>query len=284
MKKLFFLSVLTFLTLTACKNDDDNPSPDGPGTIEIEFDNLAIVNGIQRQLNLKEIGSTDYNYQNSMGQDFNITFLRYFVSNIVLEGPNGERFEDPQLVDVASSSGYYLIDEATPASQLVKLEDVPAGEYNKITFMVGVSEEGVKEGAAGGALDPATNGMFWNWNAGYVAVKLEGQSSVSAGGAIGNTIEPENEKGLVFHVGGWKDIEGTAFINNNQTLTYAFDVNAKIGADEAPHIHMIMDVLQLFTGKNQIDFTGNNNVHKPTDGKAIAENLSAAFAFDHLHQ
>ena len=34
----------------------------------------------------------------------------------------------------------------------------------------------------------------------------------------------------------------------------------------------------------QIDFTGNNNVHKPTDGKAIAENLSAAFAFDHLHQ
>lgn len=284
MKKLLFLSALSLLIFTACDKEDDNPTTDGPGTIEIEFDNLAIVNGIQRQLELKEVGSTDYNYQNSMNQDFNITFLRYFISHIVLEGPNGEQFEDPQLVDVASSSGYYLIDEATPASQLVKLENVPAGEYNKISFVVGVSEEGVKEGAAGGALDPATNGMFWNWNAGYVAVKLEGQSSVSAGGAIGNTIEPENDKGMVFHVGGWKNIEGTAFVNNNQTLSYAFDVNAKVGVGEEPHVHMILDILQLLKGKNQIDFTGNNNVHKPTDGQAIAENLSAAFAFDHIHQ
>ncbi len=284
MKKLVFFSLLGLSTLTACNSDDDNPSPAGPGTLEIEFDNLAVVNGIQRQLDLKEVGSTDYNYQNAMGQDFNLTFLRYFISHIILEGPNGERFEDPQLAEAESSSGYYLIDESTPSSQLIKLENIPAGEYNKITFTVGVSEEGVKEGAAGGALDPATNGMFWNWNAGYVAIKIEGQSAVSVGGAIGNTIDPENEKGMVFHVGGWKDIEGTAFVNNNQTLSYAFDVNAKIADDEVPHVHMIMDILQLFTAKNKIDFTGNNNVHKPTDGKSMAENLDAAFAFDHLHQ
>lgn len=284
MKKLLLLSLLSLSLLSACNNDDDNPTPAAPGTLEIEFDNLAIVNGIQRQLDLQEVGSSDYNYQNALGQDFNLTFLRYFVSNITLEGPNGERFEDPQLAEAGSSSGYYLIDEATPSSQLIKLENIPAGEYNKITFTVGVSEEGVKEGAAGGALDPATNGMFWNWNAGYVAIKVEGQSVVSAGGAIGNTIDPENEKGLVFHVGGWKDIEGTAFINNNQTLTYSFDVNAKVAGDQAPHVHMIMDILQLFTGTHQIDFTGNNNVHKPTDGKAMAENLAEAFAFDHLHQ
>lgn len=284
MKKLLFLGLISLSILTACNQDDDNPTPAGPGTMEIEFDNLAIVAGIQRQLSLKEVGSTDYNYQNAMGQDFNLTFLRYFISNIILEGPNGERFEDPQLADASSSSGYYLIDEATPSSQLIKLENIPAGVYNKITFTVGVSEEGVKEGAAGGALDPATNGMFWNWNAGYVAIKVEGQSAVSAGGAIGNTIDPENDKGLVFHVGGWKDIEGTAFVNNNQSLSYSFDVNAKVADDQAPHIHMIMDVLQLFNGKNQIDFTGNNNVHKPTDGRSIAENLEAAFAFDHIHQ
>lgn len=284
MKKLLFLGLLSLSVLTACNNDNDNPSPAGPGTMEIEFDNVAIINGIQRQLSLKEVGSTDYNYQNAMGQDFNLTFLRYFISNIVLEGPNGERFEDPQTADATSSAGYYLIDEATASSQLVKLENIPAGAYNKISFTVGVSEEGVKEGAAGGALDPATNGMFWNWNAGYVAIKVEGQSAVSAGGAIGNTIDPENEKGLVFHVGGWKDIEGTAFVNNNQSLSYAFDVNAKVADDQAPHVHMVMDVLQLFTGKNEIDFTGNNNVHKPTDGKSMSENLGAAFAFDHIHQ
>lgn len=284
MKKLTFFTLFSLFLFTACNNNDDNPTPSGVGTLEVEFDNLAIINGIQRQLSLQEVGSSDYNYQNGMGQDFNITFLRYFISNIVLEGPNGERFEDPRVVEATASSGYYLIDEATPASQLVKLEAIPAGEYNKITFMVGVSEEGVKEGAAGGALDPATNGMFWNWNSGYVAIKLEGQSAVSAGGAIGNTIQPENGKGIVYHVGGWKDIEGTAFVNNNQTLSYSFDVNAKVAEGQAPHVHMIFDVLQLLDGKNQVDFTGNNNVHKPTDGKPMAENLEGAFAFDHLHQ
>ncbi|MBX2874619.1 MAG: hypothetical protein KTR30_21030 [Saprospiraceae bacterium] len=65
--------------LTTCDNDkenDDCPGPAGPGTLEIEFDNLAIVDAIQGQLNLQEVSSTSCNYQNAMGQDFNLTFLR----------------------------------------------------------------------------------------------------------------------------------------------------------------------------------------------------------------
>ncbi len=283
MKKILFIVIAAMFLFSSCKKDDDN-GLEINGKMEIEFDNIAIVNDIQRQLNMTTAGDANYDYQNEMGQDFNITLLRYFISEIVLEGPNGERFEDLLSVDATDAKGYYLVDESVSASQLITLEDIPAGEYNKISFTVGVAEEGVKEGAAGGSLDPATNGMFWNWNAGYVALKFEGQSSVSAGGAVGNTIAPEDEKGIVYHVGGWKEIEGTAFVNNNQSLSYAFDVNAKVGGDHQPHIHMVFDVLSMLSAKNQVDFTGNNNVHKPVDGQAIAENLAEAFRFDHIHQ
>lgn len=283
MKKILFIVIAAMFLFSSCKKDDDN-GLEINGKMEIEFDNIAIVNDIQRQLNMTTVGDVNYDYQNEMGQDFNITLLRYFISEIVLEGPNGERFEDLLSVDATDAKGYYLVDESVSASQLITLEDIPAGEYNKISFTVGVAEEGVKEGAAGGSLDPATNGMFWNWNAGYVALKFEGQSSVSAGGAVGNTIAPEDEKGIVYHVGGWKEIEGTAFVNNNQSLSYAFDVNAKVGGDHEPHVHMVFDVLSMLSAKNQVDFTGNNNVHKPVDGQAIAENLAEAFRFDHIHQ
>lgn len=283
MKKILFIAVATLYLFSSCEKEDDNPL-EVNGKMEIEFDNIAIVNDIQRQLNMTTAGDANYDYQNALGQDFNITLLRYFISEIVLEGPNGERFEDLLAVDATDAKGYYLVDESVSASQLITLEDIPAGEYNKISFTVGVAEEGVKEGAAGGSLDPATNGMFWNWNAGYVALKFEGQSSVSVGGAVGNTIAPEDEKGVVFHVGGWKEIEGTAFVNNNQSLSYDFDVNAKVGGDHEPHVHMVFDVLSMLSAKNQVDFTGNNNVHKPVDGQAIAENLAEAFRFDHIHQ
>ena len=201
-----------------------------------------------------------------------------------MEGPNGEFFEDEVHVDLDHAHGIYLIDESDLSTGLIRLENIPEGEYNKITFMVGVDEANVQEGAAGGVLDPATCNMFWNWNSGYVALIFEGQSAVSAGGASGQTVITGNTDGLAFHVGGWRDIEGTAFVNNNQTLSYTFDTNAKVKEGELPEVHMVFDVLKMFEGQNLIDFTGNNNVHKPTDGTPIAENLAGAFAFDHIHQ
>ena len=208
-----------------------------------------------------------------MGQDFNINLLRYYITNIKLTGPNGEVFEDHIHVDAAGTEGIYLIDEANPASSSVILKSVPAGNYNKITFTV-----------VGGALDIATSKMFWNWNSGYIALKFEGQSPVSAGGTSGTETLGGVTKGIAYHIGGWKDVTGTAFVYNNKTLSFDFDTNAKVKKGQQPTVHMVFDVLKLFTGKNTIDFTGNNNVHKPVDGKPAAENIPTAFAFDHIHQ
>ncbi|MEY3053223.1 MAG: hypothetical protein RLY31_3008 [Bacteroidota bacterium] len=219
-----------------------------------------------------------------MGQEFNIILLRYYITDIVLEGPNGERFADPLEVNAAGRKGIYLVDEADIRAGTILLENVPAGEYNRISCTVGVDETGVREGAAGGVPDPATCNKFWIWNAGYIAVKFERQSPVSNGGISGSeTLDNTNPHGILYHVGGWREVEGTSFDNNNQSLSYAFDANRQVRKGEEPHVHMVLDVLGLFKGVNMIDFTGNHNVHKPTDGKPLAENLAAAFAFDHIH-
>lgn len=281
------LSIFLFLgaisLLQSCSDDEPTGSSDA-GVIEIEFDNIAIIDGVQRQLSLVTPGSENYGYTNGMGQDFNINLLRYYITNIKLEGPNGEVFEDNVHVDAAGTEGVYLIDESDLSTGLIMLNDVPAGEYNNITFTVGVEENGVQDGAAGGNLDPATCNMFWNWNSGYVAIKFEGQSAVSPGGTSGFETLEGVEKGILYHIGGWKDVDGTAFVYNNKTLSIPFDTNAKVESGQQPHVHMVFDVLSLFDGDNRIDFTGNNNVHKPVDGKPAADNIPGAFAFDHIHQ
>ncbi len=282
MTRLFLMfAIVSTLFFTACEEDKEEVQLSGE--FEVEFDNVAFVNGSNQQLKLREVGSTVYDYKNGMGQDFNITFLRYYISNIVLEGPNGAYYEDKMSVDATSAKGYYLIDEADLASQLIRLTDLPAGKYNKITFTVGVEESGIKEGAAGGVLDPSTSGMFWNWNSGYVAYKIEGQSPVSLGNANGNTIKKDNAQGIVFHVGGWKEIEGTAFVNNNRRITLDFDTDATVNSKERPHAHFFVDALSIFDGANKIDFTKVNNVHRPDAATPMADNMLKAFKFDHLH-
>ena len=275
---------LAILFFSACQQDGDSEGAIDVGDFEIEFDNIALIDDVARQLKLAGIGDTTYQYTNGMEQPFNITLLRYFISEIILEGPNGEYFADKMNADVSGSEGYYIIDEAKPESQLITLKNVPAGKYDRVTFTVGVDEEGIIEGAAGGALDPATNNMFWNWNAGYVTLKFEGQSPVSAGGANGEGIMPEHETGLVYHIGGWKDIEGQPFVYNNKELSFNFGVGVTAGEGFLPHLHMFFDAMSLFKAANMIDFTGNNNVHKPSDGSPMAENMAKSFWIDHLHQ
>lgn len=283
---LYLLLAFALCAFSSCEDDDDGPGDATFGTFEIEFENVMGPQDNQRSFSLAAAGATDYPYANAMDQEYNLTLLRYYVSEVVLTGPNGERFEDPQSVTATDAKGYYLINADDPASMTFDLEDVPAGQYNKVSFLLGVDSTGVLEGAAGGSLDPATSGMFWNWNSGYVALKVEGQSPASPGGASGNSIASENEEGIVFHLGGWKDIAGTPFVYNNQRIELDFDTNARVGTGLSPTAHLEMDVAALFEGPGTtVDFaTGNVNVHRPTDGAAMARNAAAAFRYDHIHQ
>ncbi|MFT5642090.1 MAG: hypothetical protein ACI9A7_002198 [Cyclobacteriaceae bacterium] len=262
------LLILTIIITGACSSDDDLlVSTDG--SIELKFDNIV---GLQTSGIIEEPLSQNYPFETAQGQAYNLTLVKYIISEMILEGPNGEYYADSLNVSTDFLSGYYLINESEPTSRNIILENIPAGTYNKVTFTIGVNEEGVSQGT-GIFLD----GMFWTWNSGYIALKVEGQSPESNGDSFGDTIEESNPFGFGYHIGGWGSI------NNNQEYTLEFDA-VEINQTQYPGVHILMDVANVFNGQNPVDFSITNSVHSPRTGNLVAKNLNDLFSIDHAHQ
>ena len=132
--------------------------------------------------------SFDSIYLNSSGERYNITKLRYYISNIALPGN----------VHLKEQDNYHLIKQGEETSFLIPVRN---GRYSSISFLLGVDSMHNCSGAQTGALDPM-NDMFWTWNSGYVIFKMEGRSAAST--ADLNRIE--------YHIGGYR------FGNNVSTV------------------------------------------------------------------
>lgn len=152
--------------------------PGGSGILKITFINTA---------NGKPIVLRDSLYSNHFGEQYSISKLKYYVSNLVLSG-NGKdkKLEEYFLVNSASETNSFDI-------------SVPAGNYDAIQFLLGVDSIRNCSGAQTGALDPM-NDMFWTWNSGYVMFKLEGSSPASTA----------DLQRLEYHIGGYKGANNVA--------------------------------------------------------------------------
>lgn len=279
ISKVIALLALIGITMS-CENNDD-PKPDEFGTFQIYFDNKV---GSSEVL-LKNAGSTDYDYETTIGEKFNLSMLGYYVSKIKLEGPNGELFEDEVSVSASESKGYYQVLENNSSTHNITLQNVPAGTYNKVIFTIGVEEDGVQEGAAGGVLDPAKGAWFWNWNAGYIGFAFEGTAENSSQQYVnrGNGSETQ-EKTFAFHIGGWKNVSGNEnFVNNVREVSLDFGTTVTVAEDLSPSAHVVADILKLLN-EVEIDFSTTYSVHAPKAGKPFADVLNEIFIVHHVHQ
>lgn len=284
MKQSFLLALtLVFFLFVSTSCDEENDEIKGStGTLELKFDNAT--KGFDNGSLVSDKGSTVFNLVNEYNnnQQYNISVLRYFISEIKLETNDGVVYEEEIEVSANATKGIYLIDEAILSTQRIVIENVPAGDYTKLTFKVGIDSGIVAEGAAGGVLSQGGGAkdtdMFWNWNAGYLAFKMEGQAADSKGRAVGETVTELDSTGYSFHVGGW-----STALNNNKVVTLNVD-KAMVNKVSRPGIHVIMDVNKVLTGVDTIDFSKTNNIHSPMSGAAMAGNLQQAFVFDHTHQ
>ncbi|MEO7524018.1 MAG: MbnP family protein [Ferruginibacter sp.] len=148
------------------------------GTLKITFVNTA---------NGKQIVLRDSMYNNAFGEQYNISKLKYYISNVFI----------PISGQLPESDAYHLINAAEENNSFeIKLN---TGDYKSIQFLLGVDSARNCSGAQTGALDPM-NDMFWTWNTGYVMFKLEGTSAAST--ADLNRIEQ--------HIGGYKAANNVA--------------------------------------------------------------------------
>ncbi len=249
---LFLLFTVSSVALTSCKKEKE-VSSDEKGNFTIEFENN--VNGAPLVLNTQ-------NYTNANGDNFNISVFKYYVSNIKLTKADGSVYTVPE--------SYILVDASKPNTSLNNLKDIPAGDYTKISFLIGVDKERNLAGAQTGALDPAL-GMFWTWNSGYIFVKLEGTSPQSTAA----------DHSLTFHIGGIVD-------PNNTIRTFSTDFTTgnalRIRADKNPQIHFSVDAASLFKGKQKVSFANLNFTMGGANSVIVADNyVNGLFEFEHIH-
>jgi hypothetical protein len=241
-----FLAILTSITLFSCQKKDAQPTTTGTGTVKLEF--------------LNNVGSSSLKmdgtyYTNAHGDSFKVTRFNYYISNIKLIGSGSAQYTEAE--------SYHLIQQIEPLSTAFNITEVPTGAYTGVTFMIGVDSARNVAGAQTGDLDP-TEGMFWDWNTGYIMLKFEGSSPQSS----------QAGKLLQFHVGGFSGVNSAV-----RTVTLNFPNPITVNTTNVNHIHLAADVLALFKSPNVVDFSAISLMQDPgTNAKMFADNYANMFS------
>lgn len=251
---------------TSCGKDNVAPAIDTnqKATLSIQFDN--IVGDKNLQLNTGA-------YTNAAGEDFKVSLLRYFISNIKVKTSGGQEYAVPQ------DSSYFLIAEDNAASQFVKVR-VPVGEYASLSFVLGVDSlrSTMDISKRTGVLDPTggmDDGMYWGWNSGYIFFKMEGTSSVAP-------VDPSGQHKFRYHIGGFGGYNAPT-LNNVRTITVDLTAGgiAKVRPDRESNVHLMVDILKMFNGTTTVSIAGNPTVMFSEFSTKVAGNYINMFTHDH---
>ncbi|RZK83026.1 MAG: hypothetical protein EOO92_00630 [Pedobacter sp.] len=273
--KFLILSLCAFAFISCSKNEDLVPeySETNLAPFSVEFDNIVG----DRTFSINNTGSM---YTNSAGEKFTISALQYFISNIKVSTADGK------IYTVNQDSSYFLINGANKATRFAKVK-VPEGDYTKLTFTLGVdslrSTMGIEKRI--GVLDPATGGghdsggMYWGWNSGYIFFKLEGTSPSISDDVNG---DPTGKKQFKYHIGGFGGYSAPT-INNIKIITVDLKAAgiAKVRKDRQSNVHLFVDVLKVFNGKNSFKIAEHVNVMFSAFSTGVASNLTELFKHDH---
>jgi hypothetical protein len=251
--------VVIAISLFSCSNDDEVIS--GNGNLKLEFDNVYNANNL----------AFNTPYTNSNGEVVKINKLKYIVSNIVLTKADGTTFTLPK------SQSYFIVDEATAASALLNLPNIPAANYTKVSFGIGVDQAQFNLGATGQGDFLAlaqTAGMMWSWSAGYKFLAFEGTF-------ISSTVTTATS--FMVHTGQ----TGTDY--NYTTVTLNLPTNALVRTTITPQVHIMADISKVLDGSNKISLTASNGmgmgamIMSGDKLPLITSNLPTMFSVEHVH-
>jgi len=258
LKKIAAVVVIA-ISLFSCSNDDEVIS--GNGNLKLEFDNVYNANNL----------AFNTPYTNSNGEVVKINKLKYIVSNIVLTKVDGTTFTLPK------SQSYFIVDEATAASALLNLPNIPAANYTKVSFGIGVDQAQFNLGATGQGDFLAlaqTAGMMWSWSAGYKFLAFEGTFTSS-------TVTTATS--FMVHTGQ----TGTDY--NYTTVTLNLPTNALVRTTITPQVHIMADISKVLDGSNKISLTASNGmgmgamIMSGDKLPIITSNLPTMFSVEHVH-
>ena len=172
---------------------------------------------------------------------------------------------------------YFIVDEATAASALLNLPNIPAANYTKVSFGIGVDQAQFNLGATGQGNFLAlaqTAGMMWSWSAGYKFLAFEGTF-------ISSTVTTATS--FMVHTGQ----TGTDY--NYTTVTLNLPTNALVRTTITPQVHIMADISKVLDGSNKISLTASNGmgmgamIMSGDKLPLITSNLPTMFSVEHVH-
>ncbi|HEX2628910.1 MAG TPA: MbnP family protein [Chitinophagaceae bacterium] len=263
--QIFPLVFSASMFITSCEKNSPSPNNNNEMVpVSVEFDN--IVGGQNLFLNT-------VNYSNAAGEQFNISLLQYFISNIKLRKTDGTCYT------IEQDSSYFLIKESDAATRYARFK-VPAGDYNQLQFVIGVDSlrSTMDISKRTGVLDPSggmDDGMYWGWNSGYIFFKMEGISPAAP-------VDPTGQRKFRYHIGGFGGYSAPT-INNIKTITIDLATSGIVQARKGrnANIHLMVDILKAFNGSTTLSIATNPMVMFSDFSKNIAANYTTMFYHDH---
>ncbi len=264
MKNLLYkaLAILAIsVAFTACSKDNDETIA-GTGTVGLKFDNAFGAN----DLILETQGNTTANKE-----ILKISTVKYIVSNVVLTKDDGTVFTYPK------AKSYFIADESTQAGYKFVLTDVPAGDYVKVKFGIGVDKTQWQLGAAGQGdflAKAQAAGMLWNWTAGYKFLAFEGTFTSET------VTKPTS---FMIHTGQ----TGTDY--NYAEITLTLPTKALVRTNIKSDIHIVTDLSKILDGPNTIQLSNHNKggmgamIMGGTLLPLVTANVATMFRVDHVH-
>lgn len=257
---LLAVASVGMIGVASCENTD-KIDPNITNNVMLEFDNIV---------GNKDLVLNDAQYTNANGENFNVTLLKYYISNISLKNENGET------VTIPKDESYFLVDEADKASQTLTLKNIPSGNYTSVSFIIGI--DSLKNTAPveqrTGVLD-LSNAMYWAWNSGYIFLKMEGTSDAAPADATGKHM-------FRFHIGGYGGSTSQT-INNIKTVTMPLATAATVRKTIAPTIHLLADAMKVMNGTTNVRISANSTTMFNPFSVNIANNYASMMSVDHVH-
>lgn len=167
------------LVVSGCGDDDNPASPDpGEGDVAIALD---------ARVDDQAFAMNQMLYTNASDNEYAVKKLQFIVSDFTLHAKDSPKSAHENENDFTSAAVHYR-DLADAATRTLTLTDVPAGEYDFVSFTFGLDEEDNLDPDQGGTL-PQTDdyeAMRWpaSWGGGYHYMKCEGDFVAANGDTV----------------------------------------------------------------------------------------------------
>ncbi|MCB0700706.1 MAG: hypothetical protein H6551_07355 [Chitinophagales bacterium] len=180
--------MLAVTSLYSCKKEKQSiyPPTNVVGNVNVNFDYVFGHNLLPWTI------GTQYVHPMT-GDTMTFTTFKFYVSNIKFKDSKGNWWSEP--------NSYHLVCNTCPEKANIKINNVPGGDYVEMQYTMGIDSAMNVSGVYNGDLTLG-NGMFWDWNSGFIMLKAEGNSPNSTTGVF------------AFHLGGFTGSDNIVTIKN----------------------------------------------------------------------